>query len=229
MRRIPKLPLNWGLLVAVIILLLPPAWAVDGVLEINQTCAAGPGCFPGDSAGLPVTIGSSGSYRLTGNLTATGGPIPVIDISADAVTVDLNGFSIQGAVSCVFDVTLKTVTCTPPNNGSAHGILGQGDDITVLNGTISGMGSFGIILLNATSFRVDGVHVTSNAGVGIAVGNNSIVSNCTVALNGLDGIRSLSLGGNSTFDRNTVYQNGGVGLFIGDAGVVTRNTSSQNS
>src|SRR5262245_32414033 len=37
------------------------ASASDGVLEINQTCAA-VGCFQGDSAGFPVTINSAGSY-----------------------------------------------------------------------------------------------------------------------------------------------------------------------
>ena len=32
------------------------ASASDGVLEINQTCATQTGCFPGDSAGFPVTL-----------------------------------------------------------------------------------------------------------------------------------------------------------------------------
>ena len=71
--------------------------------------------------------------------------------------------------------------------------------------------------------------MTSNAGYGIEVSNNSIVSNCTAALNGLGGIISRTAGGNSRFDLNTAYQNGGVGLWIADGGVVTGSTSSQNS
>ena len=48
--------------------LATPALAVDGVLEINQTCAVQTGCFAGDSPGFPVTITQPGSYRLTSNL-----------------------------------------------------------------------------------------------------------------------------------------------------------------
>jgi hypothetical protein len=29
--------------------LATPAFAIDGVLEVNETCAAGPGCFSGDT------------------------------------------------------------------------------------------------------------------------------------------------------------------------------------
>ena len=33
-----------------------PALAVDGVLEINQTCVVQSGCFAGDTPGFPLTI-----------------------------------------------------------------------------------------------------------------------------------------------------------------------------
>lgn len=39
-------------LVLLLLSLVSPAFASDGVLEINQTCAAGPGCFAGDTAGF---------------------------------------------------------------------------------------------------------------------------------------------------------------------------------
>ena len=50
-----------------------PIFAVDGVLEINQTCAVNTGCFSGDAAGFPVTIdGSAGlSYVLTANAASS--------------------------------------------------------------------------------------------------------------------------------------------------------------
>lgn len=42
------------------------AVAADGELEINQACAGSSvGCFPGDSAGFPVSITQPGSYRFT--------------------------------------------------------------------------------------------------------------------------------------------------------------------
>src|ERR1700675_3088171 len=44
---------------------------------------------------LPFTISASGSYYLTGNLIATGSTAG-ITISADNVTLDLNGFALIG-------------------------------------------------------------------------------------------------------------------------------------
>ncbi len=58
------LPLYALLLLA----LAGPALATDGVAEINHTCATQTGCFSGDTAGYPVTIGEAGSYLLTSNL-----------------------------------------------------------------------------------------------------------------------------------------------------------------
>jgi hypothetical protein len=33
-----------------------PAWAVDGVIEINQACAVNTGFGPDDAPGFPVTL-----------------------------------------------------------------------------------------------------------------------------------------------------------------------------
>ena len=61
--------------------LAAPALAVDGVLEINQTCAVQTGCFVGDTAGYPVTIYSKtgGSYRLTGDLLGVAGSHGIVE------------------------------------------------------------------------------------------------------------------------------------------------------
>ena len=45
-----------------------PALAVDGVIEINQARALAGGVTPGDTAGFPVSLNDSGSYRLTSDL-----------------------------------------------------------------------------------------------------------------------------------------------------------------
>ena len=76
-----------------------PALAVDGVLEINQTCAL-TGCFSGDAAGFPVTLSETGSYRLTGVLTLSDSDETGILVTADDVSIDLNGFGIQGPNQC---------------------------------------------------------------------------------------------------------------------------------
>lgn len=59
-------------LLTLIVTFATPAFAVDGVLEINQTCAVQTGCFSGDTPGFPVTINATGSYRLTSNLNHGG-------------------------------------------------------------------------------------------------------------------------------------------------------------
>src|SRR6266850_592227 len=69
------------------------AYAVDGVVLIDQNRALAGNVTPGDAPGFPISITQPGSYRLSGNLTvpaATNG----IEISASNVTIDLNGFSI---------------------------------------------------------------------------------------------------------------------------------------
>ena len=68
--------------------------ASDGVLEINQTCAVQTGCFPGDTAGFPVTITEADrrSYRLTSDLVV---PLPSntgIYLHISSATLDLGGF-----------------------------------------------------------------------------------------------------------------------------------------
>ena len=68
------------------------AVAVDGVIEINTAKALAGGVTTGDTPGFPVTISESGSYRLTGNLTVSGGDPSTT--SGIVVTASLNVTSI---------------------------------------------------------------------------------------------------------------------------------------
>jgi hypothetical protein len=155
------------------------AWAVDGVIEINQASVKAAG-------GFPFTISQSGSYRLTGNLDLTdatalpGGQTPqqttAIAVTASDVTIDLNGFTIKGATSC------SGGTCSPTGIGSGIDGSSKGN-VAVLNGTVRGMGSFGVIL--GRQSRVERVRSVSNGGIGIRA---EAVINCTANLNGLAGI-----------------------------------------
>src|ERR1700760_2943950 len=88
-------------------------YAVDGVVLIDQSHALAGNITPGDSPGFPVTISQPGSYRLTGNLTVPDANTTAIQITADGVTIDLNGFSIIGPVVC----TSFPTTCPPATKG----------------------------------------------------------------------------------------------------------------
>ncbi len=57
-------------LLPVCLLTATTALAVDGVLELNQTCAISKGCTRGDDPGFPISIdgGDGRSYRLTSDL-----------------------------------------------------------------------------------------------------------------------------------------------------------------
>ena len=83
--------------------LAPRVEAVDGVVLIDQNRALAGNVTPGDFPGFPVTISRPGSYRLSGNLEVTDPDITAIEITADHVTLDLNGFSIQGPLIAARD------------------------------------------------------------------------------------------------------------------------------
>lgn len=217
--------------------------AVDGVLEINQACGSGPGCFSGDTAGFPVQITTRGSYRLTSNLTPPNQTTTLISITAAGVSVDLNGFTIQG-------------TNTYPGPGGSCTASGSGDgvisasanDVVVTNGHVRGMGSDGVLLLGANS-RVERVIAEQNCGTGIHVGFGSLVtdsvargnashglvanetsrvSNSVADVNGADGIRSTNNNGRLTVEGCVSNANGVDGVFVGLSSVVRGCLTSGN-
>jgi hypothetical protein len=93
------------------------ALAVDGTVLINQSTITNglTGCPTGGH--FPVVICQSGSYRLSGNLTVPDANTDAIDINADNVTIDLNGFSILGPTVC----NGSPLTCSP-SGPTASGI-----------------------------------------------------------------------------------------------------------
>src|SRR5579863_4016947 len=95
----------------------PAALAVDGTVLINQSTITNglPGCPTGGH--FPIVICQSGSYRLSGNLTVPANT-DGIDINADNVTLDLNGFSILGPTVCSGSpLTCIRNTAPPSGNG----------------------------------------------------------------------------------------------------------------
>jgi hypothetical protein len=204
-------------------ILASSARAVDGVKEINQACASGSGCFAGDGAGFPVQILTAGSYRLTSNLTPPDQNTSVIVIgvapggstNAFGVSVDLNGFAIQG--------TNTTRPCSAPGNG--RGVTSSERATVVSNGHVRGMGSTGVELTNVSA-RVENVIVEQNCGDGILVGNASLVIEAISRFNTGQGINA---GATSQILGSVADQNGANGIYAQNgASLVTNCTANAN-
>ena len=162
--------------------LATPALAVDGVLEINQTCAVQTGCIDnsggiGDTPGFPVTIEVPGSYVLTSNLIVSDPNKHGISIATAPVTIDLNGFEIQGPVNC--NGLGSTLTC---DAGTGSGIRSSFVRSSVMNGSVIKFGSDGIQL--GGRYRIERVVVERNGGNGIDVSDDSVVIGCRAYRNG---------------------------------------------
>lgn len=211
-----------ALIIPCIMFLCGQAWAVDGLREINQSCAV-VGCFPGDDPGFPVTITQEGSYVLTSNLDITGEKSPedvtVIDINHRHVNIDLNGFSIIGPTVCM---NIPVDSCAPI--GSGFGIEGL-ERTTIRNGTIRGTGN-SCVRVNSGSrvedmsmYHCGGPGISLNGGHGLVLNNQirqvghhgvAASSNSMLIGNQIFGCDMLGLSGNSStgYVNNLIANNG---------------------
>jgi hypothetical protein len=170
---------------------------VDGVVLIDQNRAIAGGVTPGDTPGFPVTISATGSYRLSGNLTVPDKNTTAISINntAAAVTIDLNGFSIIGPVSCQLDINQPGNPTVCDDAADDPSIFGPGvgirslasEALTVKNGTIRGMGRFALFQSGGAYVIVESLHARENGLGGIWPSSGTVV-NCTVTFNGDHGI-----------------------------------------
>ncbi|MFK8012419.1 MAG: hypothetical protein AB8B80_10285 [Marinicellaceae bacterium] len=155
------------------------AHADDGVYALNDVCD-GFGCFSGDTGGLPITIANSGSYILTSNLVSSSETVNVIEITADNVTLDLNGFSIIGPRTCTG--SNDTLSCT--NAGmTASAILAAGrSNVVIKNGITQGFDTG--VRLTSTSQRGNVVHHANSSQNEFGfVMINGMISDSTANLN----------------------------------------------
>lgn len=210
----------------------PWAAAVDGVVLIDQNKALAGNVTPGDAPGFPITLSQPGSYRLAGNLTIGDPFVNVIEIRASNVTIDLNGFTIQGPNVCSLAVD-GTVTCSLPGSGAGVRAIPTSpiasSAVTVTNGTIRGMSGPAVDLVSAatTGSRIVGLAAVGNA-YGIYASTLALVQNNVVHTNQGSGVR---VGGASVVLDNNISFNSGFGLLavtstasIGYArNVITRN------
>lgn len=184
------------------------AGAADGVIELNQACVQA-GCVPGDDPGFPIVIGTPGSYKLTGNLDVST-DVTAISITAHSVTLDLNGFKIEGAYTCG--------TSPPDCEGSTGiGIEATGVFTTVINGQVRNFGGGGVVLGNNS--RVEQLLVDFVGGDGIAVGQGAQINNNIVGATLGDGISSSA----AIVGHNVLLSTRGDGIQVGTTGNVLSN------
>jgi hypothetical protein len=230
----------FGLSILTVTLGCIPAFAVDGVVLINQSQALAGNVTPGDTPGFPVTLSQAGSYRLTGDLIVPDANTTAIRITADHVTLDLNGFAIVGPTVC----TSSPANCPPITQGigiqADNGPTADGPRGTkILNGTVRGMGSTGIFITGAGSV-VERVVVDSNGGGILNAGSviessatrngtfgilATIVRDCYVTDNHDIGIQLDGIGGVAT--GNIASFNGSHGI-LSPNGTVSGNTAVRN-
>lgn len=182
-------------LICAALMFAAPAFAVDGVVLINQSTVMNSG------GGFPYKITQPGSYKLSGNLVVPANAnVDGIDIQTDHVTIDLNGFTISGPVTCTGSGI--SISC---GQGQGTGIDAGSNDITIRNGSIAGF-------VIGAHFRgvnnlVEEIHASGNSLYGLIV-SNGVVRRNTTALNGIYGIVAHA----STVIENASTFNGAYGL-----------------
>lgn len=190
---------------------------------------------------IPYTISASGSYYLTQDLGPAAQDTDGITITADNVTLDLNGFAVIGAG--------KTT------GSSGRGIYIGGSNlraICIRNGTIRDWRENGISALqsydcvfeslravnNGSSGMLSyGYHCVvrrnvcnNNEGAGIAfIYGTHIITDNVCSSNGQSGISLGTVSSGCTVTGNTCNSNGSDGILAGRGSTVTGNMCSGNS
>jgi parallel beta-helix repeat protein len=187
---------------------------------------------PGDQNST-FRITAAGSYYLADNLVGEAGKAG-IEIAASGVSVDLMGFTLQGATG-----TLEGVTTDGPQL-----------DLAVRNGFVSGWGRDGVNLIIAGDLSgaclVENVHATLNSGNGISAGIGSIVRSCIATSNRETGILvdggsvvesclarhnavGIRVGDHSNVRASQGVGNFGIGIFLGPECTVSDSAAQGNT
>jgi hypothetical protein len=156
----------------------------------------------------PMAISQPGSYYLTRDIT-TANNSNGITITASNVTLDLNGFTLQGG----------------PNTAKAINCVGTPDTIVVRNGVIRDWGQRGIAASDVRNSRFENLTFISCGLDGIMCGENCIVSNCIASDNGEDGIH---VGARSVITACTSFGNTQAGFRLEGTCVISNSTSTGN-
>lgn len=165
----------------------PVAPTMKTLVEIEPRTMISSATTPGDASATFI-IAQPGSYYLGGNLAGESGKSGIV-IAASNVSLDLNGFTLQGVA------------------GSLDGIRPSGNrtNIIITNGIVAGWGGTGVATYAAggsgsyaSYTRIEGITAAQNTAFGIRAGVASVVSRCIARSNGNTGIILTNSGGVAT-------------------------------
>jgi parallel beta-helix repeat protein len=171
------------------------ARAEDGVTELTQDM-------------MPLTISTSGSYRLTEDLVGTNGQHG-ITIATNHVQLDLNGYTLRGVPGS--------------SNGIAVNPALPLNALTVINGRIVHWDGLGVFALSASNSVYRGLVVANNGYGGLTnyqgmwVGESCVIEDCVFASNRWNGVEAES---GATVLRCVAVDNGDHGFDIHSSSVI---------
>ena len=164
---------------------------------------------------IPYTISASGSYYLTQDLGPAAQDTPGITITADNVTLDLNGFALIGAGKAV------------GSSGSGITLSEAHYNIAVRNGTVRDWREDGVSASAATNSQFEGLRCHNNGQWGLIAGSGATARGNSCRSNGDHGLRVSSL---SVITGNTCTYNGGSGIYSSNGScTITGNTCAGNT
>jgi parallel beta-helix repeat protein len=148
--------------------------------------------LPGNETALYV-ISDPGSYYLTGNITGVEGKHG-IEVASDAVSIDLNGFSLIGSPDAVSAVAVPE---------EHHSLAVKNGSIIAWPVAIGGKGTAHASLMSNL--------IIKSLGGGMTVGTKSIVSECSIDTAGT----ALVVGEGSIVQNCTITSGESVGIWVG--------------
>jgi hypothetical protein len=182
---------------------------------------------PGDATSMFI-ITAPGSYYLSGNITGVAGKNG-IKVTADDVSIDLNGFAVIGVASSLEGIVSGTLTNLSITNGTVRSWVGDG-----IHALSASNGQYQNLRLSANGLKGMNVGPASNvvnctalgnSTSGIVAGLGSTITSCTANSNGLHGFITDP---GTTLRGCTAYANGQRGMSVSDACNVSDSTIRSN-
>lgn len=181
------------------------------MIEISQACVNSGGCLSGDDAGFPVTISAPGSYILTSSLSGNHSSI-AIQITADRVSLDLNGFSVTMCVGVICAI----------GDGFDAIHASETTGIRIHNGTVQGSKKICINVGNHAQLRDLNI---LDCSYGIFTGSYVQISNVNVVDSEFNGVY---MGIGSLLTQSTVTGSGSYGVKVAQDGLVVDSIIRKN-